>query len=156
MRLFIGATASLVSSVTGDTCTGCSPAELLGHVTNENGGVPGTIGVDCIRSKNSRKAFWRVYCDVDNDGEFTESNDPLSSVLTNKCKPVSNLISFWEINCGDGERVRQCGVDLSDAVAINNVNQEPMPVLAECTKRIDAKKTRWRYICDLNQNGAAD
>ena len=66
------------------------------------------------------------------------------------------MSSRWEINCGTGVQTRQCGVDLTEAAAIRNGNSEPLPVIAECLKVMNTKKTRWKFTCDRNQNGVAD
>merc|ERR1711935_1170427 len=99
--------------------------------------------------------FWTVCCDKDGNGEYNEG-ELISSVLTKSCKAVNNAESLWEINCGSGKETRQCGVALSDASAIRNSNSKPLPVLAECIKVVSAKKMRWKYTCDRNENGIAD
>ena len=87
----------------------------------------------------------------------SDPTDPgLRIVATNKCKPVNNMNSLWELNCGGGDVIRQCGVDLIDAQAVNNPNPEPFPIIAECVKKLTPTRTRWRYSCDRDQNGLPD
>ena len=111
--------------------------------------------MECDRSKNGKKAFWTAYCDSNGNGQYDET-EVSQRVITNRCNPVNNLNSLWEINCGTGVQTRQCGVDLTEAAAIRNGNAEPLPVLAECAKVLSTKKTRWKFTCDRNQNGVAD
>lgn len=152
MRLFVG--ASVVSSAVASCDNACNRDEFLNNVINANDGVARSIGIECMRTKK-KKAFWSIFCDNDENGVFSEG-DEKSDVITKECNPVNNAKSLWEINCGDGNVVRQCGVDLAEAAAIRNSNAEPLPVIAECVKVMNAKKTRWRYTCDENQNGVVD
>ena len=120
---------------------------------------PFQIRIQCERTKNKDRAFWKAYCDRDGDGEQLMTADDLEHdtiVATNKCKPVNNMKSLWELNCGKGKETRQCGVDLVNAQAVNNPNPEPFPIIAQCIKRLTPTRTRWSYTCDHNQNGLQD
>merc|ERR1711887_346457 len=148
MKLFASLFATSAFAASCDDV--CDTSELLKSVTNANDGAAYDIGIAC-KSTKKNKAFWTVYCDKDGDGEYG-GDELYSSVITKDCKAKNNAKSIWEINCGDGKELRQCGVALSDAVAIRNSNAKPLPVLADCVKVMNAKKTRWRYTCDRNED----
>ena len=66
--------------------------------------------------------------------------------------------SMWSLNCGDGNQVSACGNQIADVQSqIANINQDnQFPVLIECTKLQNAKRSKWRFTCDSNENGVAD
>ena len=92
---------------------------------------------------------------MNENGQLDDDETPFK-LITNKCEPANNAQSSWEIDCGTGQKTRECGVDLVQAQAIRNGNPEPLPVIAKCVKVLTKKKTRWQFVCDLNQNGQAD
>ena len=138
----------------GDDCGGCDVNTLTEHVVNQNS-EPLPFVLECDRKKNYARSFWKLFCDENQNG-ILDGDEVPKKLITNKCQPVSNVVSQWEINCGTAQQTRQCGVDLSKAQAIRNVNSDPLPVIAECLKILSNKKTRWQFTCDRNQNGLPD
>ena len=78
---------------------------------------------------------------MNENGQLDDDETPFK-LITNKCEPANNAQSSWEIDCGTGQKTRECGVDLVQAQAIRNGNPEPLPVIAKCVKVLTKKKTR--------------
>lgn len=51
-----------------------------------------------------------------------------------------------------------CGIAFDDILSsIENLNEgNQFPIIPRCTKVENANKTKWRFTCDVNQNGVED
>ena len=75
-----------------DDCGCPDNASLISQVTNENDGTPFDIGIKCVKTVNSQKSNFEIFCDENGNGVHDENE--LSQVAVTKVSFLNHALYF--------------------------------------------------------------
>ena len=61
-----------------------------------------------------KRANWNIFCDENGNGAQDEGEQSQEVIGKKNCIGEVTTTSMWSLNCGDGNKLSACGVEISD------------------------------------------
>ena len=61
-----------------------------------------------------KRANWNIFCDENGNGAHDEGEQSQAVIGKKNCVGEVTTTSMWSLNCGDGNQVSACGIQIAD------------------------------------------
>ena len=61
-----------------------------------------------------KRANWNIFCDENGNGAHDEGEQSQAVIGKKNCVGEVTTTSMWSLNCGDGNQVSACGIQIPD------------------------------------------